>query len=100
MECMELENAKSRSKAPRRSSKILKGTRFVLCLSEMDGVEKGKVYRVIPDAFARQHELIRIVDDSQDDYLFPVANFIAISIPRSAEKHLQRSQTRPARRRG
>ena len=98
MKRMELENAKSKSKVPRQSSKKLKAPRFVLCVNEMEGIEKGKVYKVIPDAFARQHKLIRIIDDSEEDYLFPAANFVAISIPKSAEKHLRRAQPEASRR--
>ena len=97
MRRMELANAKSRSKAPRRSNKSVKQPRFVLCVKEMDGVEKGRVYKVLPDPFARQHKLIRIVDDSEEDYLFPAHNFVAVTSPRSAEKHLERRQPGPPR---
>ena len=99
MKRMELENVKSKSKVLRQSSKKLKESRFVLCVDETEGVQKGKVYQVIPDAFARQHKLIRIVDDSEEDYLFPAANFVGISIPKSAEKHLRRALPEPVRRR-
>jgi hypothetical protein len=95
MKRTELENAKSKSKVPRRSSKSLKRSRFVLCVTEMDGVEKGKVYKVIPDVFAGQHKMIRILDDSEEDYLFPAANFVPVTIPKSAEKHLQHRQPIP-----
>ena len=90
MKRMELENAKSKSKVPRQSSKKLKAPRFVLCVNEMEGVEKGKVYKVIPDAFARQHKLIRIIDDSEEDYLFPAANFVAIASRERARRRASR----------
>ncbi len=88
MKHMELANAKSKSRVPRRNGKT-KRPRFVLCVAEAEGVEKGKVYKVIPDAFARQHKLIRIIDDSREDYLFPAGNFVAVLIMRSAERDLQ-----------
>ena len=66
--------------------------RWVVCVVGTDGVEKGKVYRVVTDAFAREHKMIRIIDDSEEDYLFPADNFVAVTIPKSAEKLLQHSQ--------
>jgi hypothetical protein len=46
---------------------------FALCL-ENEGNEAslilGKVYRVVPDARAAKDNLVRIVDESGDDYLF------------------------------
>ena len=83
-----MEKRKSKSNVRSRRSKRENMPKFVLCISETDGVEKGKIYRVIPDAFAGQHKLIRVVDDSDEDYLFPAANFVAVAIPKSAEKRL------------
>ena len=60
----------------------------MLCIAETEGVEKGKVYRVVADSFAQAHKLIRIVDDSEEDYLFPAANFVGVTVPQSAEKYI------------
>jgi hypothetical protein len=59
-----------------------------LCILETEGVERGKIYRVKPDAFAREHKQLRIIDDSQEDYLFPAANFVGLTLPKAAEKHI------------
>lgn len=76
---MELDAGKSKSNNQSKRSKAAKKPRFVLCVVETDGVEKGKVYPVVPDAYARQHKLIRIMDDSEEDYLFPAANFVSVT---------------------
>jgi hypothetical protein len=43
-----------------------------------------KVYRVLDDASAEGHGLLRVVDESGEDYLFPEALFVAIELPAKA----------------
>jgi hypothetical protein len=38
-------------------------------------LERRKIYIALRDADAEKHGLIRIVDESGDDYLFPRASF-------------------------
>jgi len=68
-----------------------------VCITETEGVEKGKIYRVKPDAYARQHKLVRIIDDSLEDYLYPAVNFVGLTLPKAAEKHVGSSPA-PSRR--
>jgi hypothetical protein len=60
---------------------------YVLCLSD-DGykasLEVRKVYARIRDAKAEREGLVRVVDDSGDDYLYPRARFAEIDIPPAA----------------
>jgi hypothetical protein len=62
-------------------------SRFVLCVKN-DGyevsLERRKVYRVVPDPKAQAHGLIRVVDDSSEDYLYPATLFVPIELPREA----------------
>ena len=47
--------------------------RFALCLKNTGNEASlilGKVYRVVPDARAGKDDLVRIVDESGEDYLF------------------------------
>jgi hypothetical protein len=44
-------------------------------------LERRKVYRVIPDPEAESHKLIRVVDESGEDYLFPQTCFMTIELP-------------------
>ena len=61
-------------------------TFYVLCIDN-DGypasLERRKVYEAIPDPEAESHHLIRVVDESGEDYLFPLSYFSAISLPKN-----------------
>ncbi len=54
-------------------------------------LERGKVYRMIYDSFAQQHDMVRIVDESEEDYLFPQKHFKAISLPRPVVQALAKA---------
>lgn len=62
---------------------------FVFCLSN-DGyeasLERGKVYLNLPDRDSEKLGLLRVVDESGEDYLFPKARFVAIDLPQTAQK--------------
>lgn len=51
---------------------------FVVCIGN-DGypasLEAGKIYVSIPDADAEKHGLIRVIDESGEDYLYSKARF-------------------------
>jgi len=40
-----------------------------------------KVYEVMADPDAESHKLIRVIDESGEDYLFPETCFMAIDLP-------------------
>ena len=60
---------------------------FALCIRN-DGypasLEVRKIYRVLPDAQAAKHQLIRVIDESGEDYLYPVDYFVPITVPQVA----------------
>lgn len=62
---------------------------FVICLNN-DGyaasLEVGKLYRSIPDHDAEANGLIRVIDESGEDYAFEVERFYPISLPVNIEK--------------
>jgi hypothetical protein len=62
-------------------------TSFLLCVRN-DGheasLEKRKIYLHLEDAEASAHALVRVVDESGDDYLYPSSFFVAIVIPERA----------------
>jgi hypothetical protein len=49
-------------------------------------LEKRKIYIALPDADAEKHGLLRIVDESGDDYLYPKAFFRLIALPEAVKK--------------
>jgi hypothetical protein len=62
---------------------------FVLCISNggySASLEQRKVYRAKHDPLAEHHGMIRVVDESGEDYLFPAKLFVRISVPREAAK--------------
>jgi hypothetical protein len=62
---------------------------LVVCVvNEGYGVslEKGKIYVCLPDPAAENRGLLRVVDESGEDYLFPKECFRPIVLPRAAKK--------------
>ncbi len=49
-------------------------------------LERRKIYVALRDAAAEKHGLLRIVDESGEDYLYPKAFFRAIALPQSVKK--------------
>jgi hypothetical protein len=64
---------------------------FALCLNN-DGykssLEVGKLYRVIPDNEAEAHGLIRVIDESGEDYAFASNRFHPMELPPQIKKTL------------
>jgi hypothetical protein len=49
-------------------------------------LEKRKIYIVLRDAAAEKHGLLRIVDESGADYLYPKKSFRPIALPLAVKK--------------
>jgi len=49
-------------------------------------LEKRKIYLSLRDPVAEKHGLLRIVDESGDDYLYQKAFFRSIALPQSVKK--------------
>ena len=64
---------------------------FVVCLDNEGypaSLEVGKLYRFIPDEKAEAEGLIRVFDESGEDYAFDAERFHPISLPAVVEKAL------------
>ena len=63
---------------------------FVLCIENKDAedLEKGKVYQRLTDRAAKKDGFIRVIDDSNEDYLYPESYFVPIDLPGEAKKAL------------
>jgi hypothetical protein len=69
---------------------------FALCLDNTDyevSIIPGKVYRVIQDRKAEEDDLVRIVDESGEDYLYHNSHFAFVDFPKSVEKKLIELET-------
>ena len=49
-------------------------------------LERRKIYVALPDAAAEKHGLIRVVDESGEDYLYPKAFFRPLAVSPSLKK--------------
>ena len=64
---------------------------FVLCIDNTEykaSLITRKVYEVIPDPQAEKDELIRVIDESGEDYLYHISHFAFIHLPAEVEKAL------------
>ena len=62
---------------------------LVVCVDK-DGyavsLEKRKIYVALRDAAAEKLNMLRIVDESGDDYLYPKAFFRPIALPQAVRR--------------
>jgi hypothetical protein len=61
---------------------------FAICVQNEGypaSLELWKVYRVLPDNKATKHQLIRVVDESGEDYLYDQSWFVPIKLPQAAK---------------
>lgn len=66
--------------------------KFALCIKNTDheaSLILGKVYRLIPDRAAAKDDLIRVVDESGEDYLHDKRCFVLVEFPRSVERKIR-----------
>lgn len=62
---------------------------FAICIQNEGypaSLELWKVYRILPDETASKHQLIRVIDESGEDYLYSESWFVPIKLPQAAEK--------------
>jgi hypothetical protein len=61
---------------------------FVLCIRN-DGypvsLEIRKIYRTLADPDAEKARQIRVIDESNEDYLYPADYFIPVDLPQKAK---------------
>jgi len=64
---------------------------FVVCLRNKGyeaSLEPRKIYQVLPDEEAESHKMLRVIDESEEDYLFPASLFSPISLPQTLAREL------------
>ena len=68
----------------------LNKVRFALCIENKgaEDLEKGKVYRILADAKARRSGFVRVVDESDEDYLYPESYFALLDLPSVVKRAL------------
>ena len=64
---------------------------FAVCVDNVDygaSLILRKIYEIIPDETAAKDELLRIVDESGEDYLYHKSHFILVEFPIEVEHAL------------
>jgi hypothetical protein len=49
-------------------------------------LENRKIYIALRDAAAERHSLLRVIDESGEDYLYPKTLFRSIALPQAVKK--------------
>jgi hypothetical protein len=66
-------------------------SRYVVCLGNRGyaaSLVTRRLYRVIEDPAAARRGLVRVVDESGEDYLYPKRLFAAIELPMTVTRRL------------
>ena len=62
---------------------------LVVCINNEEypaSLEKRKLYVMLRDLAAEKHGLLRIIDESGEDYLYPKAFFRAVALPQAVKR--------------
>jgi hypothetical protein len=64
---------------------------FALCIDNTDykaSLIPGKVYRIFSDPRAAKDDLVRIVDESGEDYLYHKSHFVFVDFPPAVKRKI------------
>jgi hypothetical protein len=65
---------------------------FLLCIDDNgspESLEKRKFYQVVADDTAASQEMVRVIDESGEDYLYPRDCFADVALPQQIERALE-----------
>lgn len=57
---------------------------YILCIDDggyPESLEVRKIYPVLPDEKAASRDYVRIIDETGEDYLYPMKYFVALNLP-------------------
>ncbi len=63
--------------------------RFAVCIRNEGNeasLELRKIYEVVEDPDAEKHQMVRVIDEENEDYLYPAAWFVQIDLPTNVEQ--------------
>ena len=63
--------------------------KLLICLDNKGysaSLERRKIYLGLPDPTALKHGLLRVIDESGEDYLYPKSLFLPITVPQFLRK--------------
>jgi hypothetical protein len=65
--------------------------KFALCIDNTDYIAlliTRKVYEILPNEKGSEDDLIRIIDESGEDYLYHKSHFVLVEFPQEVQKAL------------
>ena len=65
--------------------------RFAICIDNTDYAASlilKKIYEVLPDEEAAKDDLVRVIDESGEDYLYHRSHFVLVDLPLEVEQTL------------
>jgi hypothetical protein len=68
---------------------MAKARQLIICVDNTGyevSLERRKIYLAVPDAAAQKRGLIRVIDESGEDYLYSEDMFVAATLPASVRK--------------
>ena len=74
------------------SSRRIKTKGFAVCLRNAGfdaSLEVRKLYPVVEDADADANDLVRVIDESGEDYLYPASLFQKLELPAEVQRVLR-----------
>ncbi len=72
---------------------MAKPARYGVCVENRGhpaALEVRKIYRLLEDPTAAARGLVRVIDESGEDYLYPERFFVLIEVPREAAKRFSK----------
>ena len=80
-----------RENARETPSKRRRDAQFAVCIDNegyQASLELGKLYRILPDKDAQAHGLVRVIDESGEDYAYSSHRFHSMKVPSVIERAL------------
>jgi hypothetical protein len=69
-----------------------KRAHYVVCVKNAGyevSLEQRKIYRIVEDETASAQNLLRVVDESGEDYLYPASFFVPIRLPNAVREEFK-----------
>lgn len=64
---------------------------YAICVDNADyeaSLVLRKIYEIVPDEVAAGDDLLRVVDESREDYLYHMSHFVVVEFPAEVEQAL------------
>ena len=63
-------------------------SKYVICINNKNyeaSLDVKKIYRIMSDLEAEKENMIRVIDESDEDYLYEANKFVPVQIPETVE---------------